>query len=99
MTGAPWVEQIEERFLPELRRLAADLARVHPDVTVRAGHHRVGSSTELHGHDFVVECLFKDRGEDESDNITLTIGVTHLTTRPKLAKLDVCWGHPSGTLE
>ena len=97
--SAGWVQRIGDRVLPLLRSIADDIAREHPDVKVQVWDGPVGSLTELQGHDFGVECLFHDRAADETDTVALSINVAHLTTHPKLTSLDVCWGHPSGTLE
>jgi hypothetical protein len=97
--SAGWVQRIGDRVLPLLRSIADDIAREHPDVKVHVWDGPVGSLTELQGHDFGVECLFRDRTADESDNVALSINLAHLTTQPKLTSLDVCWGHPSGRLE
>jgi hypothetical protein len=35
----------------------------------------------------------------DPDLVDLVVGVKHLTTKPQLEDLYVCWGHPSGHVE
>src|SRR3954466_11905116 len=92
------VDRLEAEFLPQLRSLEAVLRERHPDLKFTTGSASTGSLTNYQGHTIHIECLFPDRGVNESDNVALTIDVCHLDRVPQIMA-DVCWGHPDGMLE
>lgn len=92
------VGQIEELFLPELERLAAEMQQLHPNLRFNLAHSPIGSLTGYQGHCLGVECVFPRVAENVSGNVALSLDVCHLTSTPRLMA-DVVWGHPSGQTE
>jgi hypothetical protein len=92
------IEEIEERLLPGLRKVAQQITEQFPRVKATVWSSPVGSETEFQGYDIGIDCLLTDAKLDQSDNIALVIGIRHLSTTP-LIDADVCWGHPSGWVE
>lgn len=79
-------------------QVATNLSTKYPNVKARAYSSPTGSTTHYQGHDIVIDCLLTDAPDDQSDNVALSVGLCHLTTEPKI-NVDVCWGHPAGTIE
>lgn len=88
----PIVEELERRFLPQLCAVAEQLSREFPAVRISTWSLPVGSATSYQGHSLGIDCLFPDAPTDDADNVSLSIGVMHLTTEPKLCDAGVCWG-------
>jgi hypothetical protein len=57
----------------------------------------VGDLTEYQGHSIGIDCLFLNP-RTETDNISLSVDVAYLTTRPRISA-GVSWGHPLGASE
>ena len=92
----PIVEELERRFLPQLRAVAEQLRREFPDVRISTWSSAIGSATSYQGHDLGIDCHFPAAPSDQPDNVALSIGVMHLTTEPKLSDAGVCWGAGAG---
>jgi hypothetical protein len=75
------------------------LQSAHPDVVVEVWDSPTGSLTAWQGHDVGIDCMFKDRHHDESDNVALSVSLSHLDKAPTIDSADVVWGHPSGHVE
>src|SRR5436309_1898920 len=88
------VHELEQRFLPGLQKVAAEISAQFPRVKATTWSSPVGSLTDYQGHDLGIDCFLTDANSDESDNLVLSIGVRHLTTTP-LIDASVCWGCPS----
>jgi hypothetical protein len=92
------VVQMDELFLPELRRVAADTQQRHPSLRFNVYHGSSGSLAEYQGYNLGVECLFPEAAHNTADNVALGIELSHLGSTPRL-HADVVWGHPSGHSE
>lgn len=92
------VEEIESNLLSVFRETGSKFSTQFPNVKAVAYSSPVGSATQLQGHHIVIDCLLTDAPLDQSDNVALSVNICHLTTQPKI-NADVCWGHPSGTIE
>src|SRR5262245_9498714 len=90
--------KIESDILALFRRKADELSMKYPNVKARAYSSPVGSATQYQGHGIAIDCLLTNAPIDQSDNVSLSVSLCHLTTQPKI-NADVCWGHPSGTVE
>jgi hypothetical protein len=91
----PLVAQLEEKLLPEFRKIADRINQTIPSVTARASSYSVGYDEYL-SHSIGISCLLQN--VDEPDNIALGVNIFRLNTTPKI-NADVCWGHPSGHIE
>ena len=98
----PLVAKLEERLLPEFRKIADRINRTIPNVSAQVEAHEVGSLTEYQGFSFGLSCLFKAdilyESDEVADNVALAVTLSYLTTTPKIDAY-VCWGHPSGYAE
>ncbi len=93
------VSESRLKLLPILQAWAKELQPAYPNVLVQVWDSPVGQLTEWQGHDFGIECLFKDVGTHESDNVSLSIVLSHLDKAPMIESADVVWGHPDGHVE
>src|SRR5438132_11169374 len=93
------VSEPRVKVLPLLHAWAKQLQTAHPDVTVEVWDSTTGSLTPWQGHDVGIDCVFKGRDLDQSDNVALFVSLCHLGTEPMIDSADVVWGHPSGHLE
>ncbi len=94
----PLVAKLEEKLLPEFRKIANRINQTIPNVSARAYSSSSGLLTEFQGHDFFIDCILTDASHDETDNVALGIQLCHLTTIPRIS-VGVCWGHPSAHSE
>lgn len=98
----PLVAKLEEKLLPEFRKIADRINQTIPNVFANLESHEVGSLTEYQGYSFCISCLFKAdilyEADEVADNVALVVGLCYLTTIPKIYA-NVCWGHPSGYSE
>jgi hypothetical protein len=101
MTKSDPVATLEARVVPQLQTAADALKVEFPTAHVAVESHPVGRLTSLQGHLVAISVVLPvpDQRSDQPDHIALSVGIRHLTTRPELDTLDVCWGHPSGYLE
>lgn len=98
ITRAELVTLLESKFLPPMKRCAAELRRRHPNWQVFIRSAAVGSNTTFQAHSVCIECRLPGQAEDISDNLALDVTFSHLDGRPRLMA-DVCWGHPQGYQE
>lgn len=92
----PLVEKLEKRLLPEFEEVAEKIRQEIPNVSSKVESHSFGFDEYL-GHSFGIGCLLTPIWY-EPDNVALTISLSNLAAIPKI-HADVCWGHPSGSLE
>jgi hypothetical protein len=91
------VQDIEEHILQQFRQIATDLSARYPNVKARVKSASSGSATTFQGHNIYIECSLADAQIDQEDSVSLSIGLCHLTTEPKI-NADVCWDY-SGRIE
>ena len=91
------VERLEAEYLPRLRSLEAELRARHPHLEFATRSWPTGRLTSYQGHGISLECVFR-AAVHEPDTVALSIDVCHLDRIPRIMA-DVCWGHPSGTVE
>lgn len=80
----PLVEQVESLFLHELERLAADLRKRFSAFQFNVYRGPVGDLTEYQGYDVGLECIFPSASSGGSENISLSVDLCHLTSKPKV---------------
>ena len=95
----PVVQELEMKFLPYLVRMVDEISRDFLNVKANLYSNPVGTRTDYQGHSIGIDCLLLDANPDQVDNIDLGISVRHLNTDPEIERADVCWGHPSGSIE
>lgn len=89
----PIVCELEERILPQLELIAAQLQRAFPKIRIDTWSSSTGSATtDNHAHDLGIDCVFDHAPPHETDNIALFIGVIQIKRDPFLSELAVCWG-------
>jgi hypothetical protein len=97
------VAELETRYLPVLRQMAADLQVLHPSFRINAGSGPVGSLTAFQGHNFYVEADRPGSDNPEPNCVALEICVRDLLGTPILCSLGVSWGGdgipPCGNLD
>jgi len=91
------VAKLEEKLLPEFRKIADRANQTIPNVKASAYANSVGSLTQFQGYSFGIDCILTD-ASDETDNVALDVCLGYLTTTPRICA-DVGWGHPSGKSE
>jgi hypothetical protein len=95
----PLVTRLEEKLLPEFRKIAEKIRQEISNVRVSVYSTEIGSETQFQGHDFCIDCLFLGAfKEDETDNVALMVNLGYLKTIPRI-DADVGWGYPSGKNE
>lgn len=96
------VTKLEEKLLPEFKKIADRINQTIPNVKASAYGSSVGSLTDFQGYSFFIDCILTADilydADEVADNVALSIGLRHLNTIPKI-DADVCWGHPSGRIE
>jgi uncharacterized protein DUF6881 len=94
------VATLERRIRPLLEAAAKDLRAAFPRARIRTESSSVGSKRSLQGHHVAISCIVADDlPREKPDLVDLIVGIRHLTTKPELESLYVCWGHPSGHIE
>ena len=93
----PLIAQIEEKLLPEFRKITERITQTIPNVSVRIESHSVGFDEYL-GHSLNISCLFTKDYPTEVDDVALCVNISHLVSTPKIDAY-VCWGYPSAYLE
>jgi hypothetical protein len=93
------VQELEKRFLPDLQKVAEEIAEQFPRVKATVWSSPVGSLTDYQGHDLGIDCLLTDTRPEQTDNVALIIGIGHLTTTPLIDQAGICWGAPSAHVE
>ena len=91
------VEELEHRFLPLLEQVRQHAAKRFPDCRFAVYSYSVGSATTYLGHDVGLEAMLPGARPDETDSVTIVIGLMHLTTQPLVSEAAVVWGqgeHP-----
>jgi hypothetical protein len=96
------VAVMEAKFLPLLQQLKLQVATEYPEFNFKVWSSSIGSATELQGHTLGLECMFPDASNQESNCLSIEIGVKHLTTVPMIYDSSVAWGsgdHPEISIE
>jgi hypothetical protein len=96
------VKDLENRFLPIFRKMAAEIAVEYPKVHSNVWSYPIGAMTDYHGHGLGVECAVASNTGDPADQsqvefVALMINLKHLNTGPKIDTVLVSWG--SGIVE
>lgn len=93
---------IENRFLPGFRKMAAEISAEFPKVHTNVSSYPIGALTDYQGHGLGVECAIPTNVTDPADQVqmefvALMINLKHLSTEPKIDTVIVSWG--SGQIE
>ncbi|MCC6738925.1 MAG: hypothetical protein IT452_07745 [Planctomycetia bacterium] len=88
----PISQHLESRCRPQLDALAEVLKKRHPDLQVHVYGHTVGSQTSFQAFELGIECGFPRDVLGTSDNIALSITVSHLDAMPRI-NAGISWGH------
>ena len=97
------VGELESRFIPLLNSTRARLLERFPACRFTVYTHSVGRLTSYQGHSIGLEGLWPKAPRDRTDNVALSIGLSHLTSEPMIVDAGVAWGgdgaHPDVGLE
>lgn len=88
------VAKLEEKLLPEFRKIADRINQTIPNVMASAYGSSVGSLTQFQGYSFGIDCILTDASDDETDNVALDVCLGYLTTTPRICA-GVGWGEAS----
>ncbi len=90
----PLVKKLEEKLLPEFKKLAEEIKIRFPNIMTTIDASPTGSLTQYQGYSFYIECFFNEL-EDETEEVFFGVSLGHLTTIPKI-DASVGWGQPLG---
>jgi hypothetical protein len=96
------VHDLEATFLPLFREAERDATAMYPALRFNVWSSSVGGATAYQGHSIGLECIFPDAKDEESDNVSASVVVRHLSTNPEICEASVEWGqgwHPDITLD
>jgi hypothetical protein len=91
MTATEVVAELESVFGPLFESARNDLALEYPSVEVRKWSSSIGRLTEYDGYDIGIECVFSDARPEESNCVSASVGVWHLSTTPEFNSFGVDW--------
>ncbi len=88
---------LEHRFLPVFRKMAAEISIAHPKVHTNVWSYPIGALTDYKGHGLGLECAIPMEATDPGDQlqvefVALMINLKHLTTQPVIDTVLVSWG-------
>lgn len=93
----PLVKKLDEKLLPEFKKVAVKIREEIPNVSVSIASNSFGSD-EFLGHCYSISGILNQSLAFETDLVDLCVEISNLSTIPKIAAY-VCWGHPSGFVE
>ena len=86
------VKKVEDTFLHRLKSLQDKCKAKYPNYSFGIRSSGVGSLTTMQGHELWIECGFPNAKDIQADNVALSVGVKHLTTKAELYDASVTWG-------
>ena len=96
------IDVLERSLLPLCETARDALVLEFPACQIGVWSGAVGSLTTYQGHDLGVAVVLPDMPHRHADNVSLIVGIKHVTTRPMLAGAAVSWGageHPAVGIE
>jgi hypothetical protein len=95
-------KELENRFTPMFRKMAAQIVAEFPKVHTNVWSYPIGAMTDYRGHGLGIECSIPTNITDPADQVqmefvALMINLKHLATEPKIDTVVVSWG--SGQVE